>query len=271
VTLKQALLQMVEGSAERQALDAGEIDAIIDHADSNVILLPGARRALREVGNEAAIANRLLAGLPREEYRLLLPGLEPVTLRLGEVIQEPGVLIRHVYFPVDCTVRILASVGDDRTMEVGLVGREGMVGASFVLGAQASSVRARVDESGTAMRMKVALFDREFRRCTRLQQLLYRYADDKLALARQAVACNQFHSLQARLARCLLLTSDRVLAKELALTQEVLAGLLGVRRGAINAAVVPLQSGKLIGYVRGKIRILDRKGLEAAACSCYRS
>ena len=245
MTLKTALLRLVEGGPERQALDAGEIDAIIDYG--NVILLPGARRALREAGNHAAIANRLLAALPREEYQSLLPGLEPVTLRPGEAIQEPGAAIRHVYFPVDCGVRILALVGDDQSMEVGLVGCEGMVGVSWVLGAEVSSIRALVEESGTAMRMKVALFDREFRRCTRLQQVLYRYADAKLAQARQSVACNQFHCVQSRLARCLLMSSDRVLSGELHLTQEVLAGLLGVRRGTVNAAVIPLQRRKLIG------------------------
>jgi len=273
MTLKSALLRLVEGSPEREALDAGEVDAIIDYGNGNgngnVILLPGARRALREVGNEAAIANQLLAALPREEYRRLLPLLEPVALRAGDVIQEPGVPIRHVYFPVDCVVRLLAAVQEGH-LEVGVVGRDGMVGVSYVLGAQVSSVRATVYESGAAVRIKVALFDQEFRRCTCLQQELYRYADAKAAQARQGAACSQFHSVQSRLARCLLMTQDRVLSKELCLTQESLAGLLGVRRGAVNEAVAPLQRRGLIAYVRGKITILERQGLEAAACSCYR-
>ena len=267
--LQDALLRLVRGSPEHQALEAGEIDAVIDYATSNVILLPAARRALRETGNEASIANRLLAALPRTEYLRLLPSLEPLTLRAGEVIQEAQAPIRHVYFPVDCLVCLLAPAAGNQAREVGLVGREGMVGISLALGVDVSSVRAFVQEGGTAMRMKAALFDQEFRLCPRLQRALHRHADAKLALARQAVACNHFHSIEARLARWVLITSERVLSKDLSLTQSHLGDMLGVRRGTINGVVAPFQSRNLIRYARGKIRILDRKGLEAIACSCY--
>ena len=270
VKLQDALLRLAKGGPEREAIDAGEIDAVIDYASSNVILLPAARRALRQVGNEASIANRLLAALPHAEYLRLLPCLEPLTLRPGEVIHEAQAPIRYVYFPVDCLVCLLAPGDDSRALEVGLVGREGMVGISLALGIDVSSVRAMVQESGTAMRMKAALFEQVFRQCPQLQRDLYRYVDAKLALARLMVACNRFHPIEARLARWLLIASDRVMAKDLSLTQASLADMLGVRRATINEAITPFQSRGLIRYSRGKIRILDRKGLEAAACNCYR-
>ena len=154
-------------------------------------------------------------------------------------------------------------------MEVGLVGREGMVGISLALGSERASVRALVQASGTAMRMKAARFRKVFEHCPPLQRETYRYAYAKLAMARQTVACNHFHAIGARLARWLLMTADRVLSDEFLLTQAFLADMLGVRRGAVNAAAGPLQERKLIRYTRGRIRILDRKGLEAASCRCY--
>lgn len=276
VTPKNVLLRLPKGGPEQQAVEAGEIDAIIDYPGGNVILLPAARRALREAAKrtsaanrEASVANSLLAALPHADYQHLVASLEPLTLRFGEVLQEPGVPIRYVYFPVDCAISLLATVEGARALEVGLVGREGMIGISFALGIDVSSVRALVQVTGTAVRMKAARFREALRQCPSLQRELYHYADAKLALARQIVACNCFHSVEARLARWLLTISDRVLSAEFFLTQVFLAQMLGVRRGTVNAAAGPLRQRKLIGYSRGKIRILDRKGLEAAACPCY--
>jgi CRP-like cAMP-binding protein len=272
--------RLAKGGPEQQAIEAGEIDAIIDHANSNVILLPAARRALRELANrasaaktqapsEASIANTLLAALPRKDYLGLLPGLEPVTLKFGEVLHEPGVPIRHVYFPIDCVISLLTTVEAHHALEVGLVGHEGMVGISLALGTDVSSVRALVQATGTAMRMNAARFHETFQQCLPLQRELYRYAYAKLALARQTVACNAFHAVEARLARWLLMTSDRARSEEFFLTQTFLADMLGVRRTTVNEAARPLRRRKLISYSRGKIRILDRKRLEAAACGCY--
>jgi len=269
VTARNVLLRLAKGGPEQRAVDAGEIDAVIDYANSNVILLPAARRALRERGNEASIANRLLAALPHAEYLRLLPGLEPLTLRSGEVLYEPGAAIRHVYFPVDCVVRLLAAVDGHPALEVGLVGRDGMVGISLALGVGVASARALVQESGTAMRMKAALFELELRRCPQLQRDLYRYSDAMLALATQTVACNRFHAVEARLARFLLMTSDCVLSADLSLTQSFLADMLGVRRATLNEAATPLQRRNLIRYTRGRIKVLDKKGLAAASCPCY--
>jgi PAS domain S-box-containing protein len=215
------------------------------------------------------IANHLLAALPRRDYLDLLAGLEPVTLTYGMVLYEPEDAIRHVFFPVDCLVSLLTTVEDRQATEVGLVGREGMVGIALALGSELTSVRALVQASGTAMRMKAARFRKVFEQCLPLQHEVYRYAYAKLAMARQTVACNQFHAIEARLARWLLMTSDRVRSEEFLLTQRFLANMLGVRRGSVNAAAGALQERKLIRYSRGRIRILDRKGLEAASCRCY--
>ena len=273
----EGLLQgLPKNSPASKAVDAGEIDAVIDYAGSNVVLLPAARRALREEegqtfapSEEPSIANTLLAALPRAEYQRLLAGFEPLTLRSGEVLHQQGAPAPHVYFPVDCVVSLLATVEGDQGLEVGLVGHEGMVGISVVLGAEASSVRARVLASGTALRMKAGRFLSAFRQCPPLQRELYRYVHAKLALARESVACNCFHAVEARLARWLLTMGDRAGSEEFFLTQASVADLLGVRRATINEAVGPLQRRGLFSFSRGRIRIFDRKSLEAVACLCY--
>lgn len=277
--MKNALPRLAKGSPEHQAIEAGEIDAIIDHASSNVILLPAARRALRELAgrpaaanldaaNEVPMANGLLAALPPAEYQYLIARFEPVTLHAGEVLQEPGAPIEYVYFPQDCVICLMASV-DPQVLEVGLVGNEGMVGISLALGREVSSARALVQGAGAAFRMKAARFQQALGQCLSLQRELHRFADKKLALARQTAACNRFHAIEARLARCLLMTGDRVRLAVFFLTQACLADMLGVRRATVNAAAGLLQRRNLIRYSRGRIRILDRAGLEAAACACY--
>jgi CRP-like cAMP-binding protein len=262
------LLRLPKGGPEQKAIDAGEIDAVIDYSSSNVILLPAAQRALREAAAKASIANRLLAALPAADYQRLLPGLEPLTLKSGEMLDETGVPTRDVYFPIDCVISLQATAEGDRALEVGLVGYEGMVGISLVLG-EVASIRAVVQVSGTALRMKAASFREAFRQSLPLQRALLRYAHAELALERQTAACNFFHAVEARLARRLLMTSDRVRSVEFVLTQALLAKMLGVRRATVNEAAGPFQQRRLISYCRGKITILDRKGLEAASCRCY--
>jgi PAS domain S-box-containing protein len=223
----------------------------------------------QQAATQDRIANSVLLALPRKDYVGLLDGLEPITVTYGTVLYEPGELIGHVYFPVDCIVSLLTTVEARQAMEVGLVGREGMVGISLALGTEVSSVRALVQATGTAMRMKAARFHKGFEQSPTLRRELYRYTYAKLALARQIIACNHFHAVEARLARWLLMTSDRVMSDEFFLTQAFLADMLGVRRGTVNAAAGPLQQRELIRYSRGRIRILDRAGLEAASCRCY--
>jgi CRP-like cAMP-binding protein len=271
---------LAKGGPEQRAIEAGEIDALVDHASGNVILLPAARRALRETAdrasaadrgaaNEASVANSVLAQLPLRDYLNLLDGLEPVTLAYGAVLYEPGELIGHVYFPIDCLVTMLTTVDTRQAIEVGLVGREGMVGIALATGTDVSSVRALVLGTGTALRMEAARFREAFERCAPLQRELYRHMCVMLAQARQTVACNRFHTVEARLARWLLMIGDRAVSQEFLLTQAFLADMLGVRRAEVNQAAGAFQERKLISYSRGRIRILDRKGLEAAPCRCY--
>jgi CRP-like cAMP-binding protein len=273
-------MSFAKGGPEQQAIEAGEIDAIVDHGSKNIILLPAARSALREAANQASAANReaanrasvvnsVLAALPLRDHVGLLDGLEPVTLAHGTVLVEPGELIEHVYFPIDCLIYVLSTVETGQAIEVGLVGREGMVGVALVLGEDVSSVRALVQEAGTALRMTAGRFRKEFEQRVPLQRELYRYTCAMLAQARQTVVCNRFHAVEARVARWLLMTSDRSLSKEFFLTQAFLADVLGVRRAEVNEAAGALQKRKIIAYTRGKIKIVDRKSLEAAACSCY--
>jgi PAS domain S-box-containing protein len=228
--------------------------------------LPGLEQ---KAAKQGAISNTLLAALPRNDYAALLDGLQPVTLTYGTVLYEPGELIGHVYFPIDCVVSLLATVGDRQAMEVGLVGREGMAGISLAFGTDVASVRGLVQAGGSALRMKSERFRKGFEQSLPLQREVYRYTYAKLALARQTAACNRFHAVEARLARWLLMTSDRVGSEEFFLTQAFLADMLGVRRAGVNEAAGAVQVRKLISYSRGKIRILNRKGLEAAACQCY--
>jgi CRP-like cAMP-binding protein len=223
----------------------------------------------RRAAKGGPIANSLLAALPRKEYQRLCAGLEAVTLTYGEVLFEPGEPIRHVYFPNDSLVSLLTTVEGHQALEVGLVGREGMVGITLALGADLASVRALVQGTGTAMRMNAERFRKELRRSLPLQREVQRFTHEKLAQARQTAACNRFHVVEARLARWLLMTRDRLGSDQFFLTQALLADMLGVRRVGVSAAARALQQRKLIRYNRGTIRILDRKGLEAASCRCY--
>ena len=218
---------------------------------------------------QVPVANSLLASLPRKDYLRLLAGLEPVTLTFGEIVYEPGKPIRHIYFPNDALVSLLTLADGHLALEVGMVGPEGMVGTPVPLGINVSSVRALVQGSGTALRMTTARFRKEFRDCPPLQRALYRYIHVLMAQVTQTAACNRFHMVEARLARWLLMTRDRVRANEFRLTQEFLAHMLGVRRVGVTKAAGALQRQKLIRYSRGEINILDGKGLEAASCQCY--
>lgn len=221
------------------------------------------------IGTVLKIENSLLAAVPRKAYRSLLAGLEPVTLTFGEVLYEPGQTIRHVYFPGASLVSLLTLADGHLALEVGLIGREGMVGIPLVLGHSQSSVRALVQGTGTALRMDSARFLEEFRSCLPLQREVYRYVHALMAQISQTAACNRFHVVETRLARWLLMTHDRVKSDRFRMTHEFLGHMLGVRRVGVTRAAQALQKHSLIRYSRGDITVLDRAGLEAAACECY--
>jgi CRP-like cAMP-binding protein len=216
------------------------------------------------------VENYLLAGLSRKADRRVRAGLEPVTLTYGEVLYEPGQAIRHVYFPGSGVVSLLALVDGRLALEVGMVGREGMVGVPVVLGARRSPIRALVQGTGTALRMGAARFCSEFDANRSLQRELYRYTHGLMTQVSQTAACNRFHVLEMRLARWLLMTHDRVAADQFHMTHDFLGHMLGVRRVGVTKAAQSLQQRGLIRYSRGDITVTDRKGLEAAACECYR-
>lgn len=233
--------------------------------------LPRNKQPRLKAANRPTAANLALAALPHKEYQRLLTGLlEPVQLTYGQVLYEPAGQIGHVYFPTDCLVSLLTAVDNGRSLEVGMVGNEGMVGMPMVLGIGVSAVRALVQGSGTALRMTAARFRAEFRKNLPLQRALFHYTHLLMAQVSQTAACNRFHPAEARLARWLLMTSDRLRTDEFRLTHEFLAHMLGVRRVGVTKAASVLESKDLIDYSRGHIRILDRKRLEAASCLCYR-
>lgn len=217
----------------------------------------------------ASVSNGLLAALPRNRYQRLPPGLEPVTLEFGQVLYEPGGRIREVYFPSDCVVSLLTLVEGRRAVEVGLVGHEGMVGIPLALGIDVSPIRALVQGTGAALRMKAADFRKALRQHPALQRAVHRYTNALMAQITQTAACNRFHVVEARLARWLLMTRDRTQSAHVHLTQEFLSHMLGVRRVGVTQAASTLQKRKLIEYRRGDISILDQAGLEAASCVCY--
>jgi CRP-like cAMP-binding protein len=214
-------------------------------------------------------ANLLLAALPPDELAHMLPALEQVHVDVGSVLSHPGDLIHHIYFPHDCLISLLGVAEGRMTLEVGLVGREGMLGATVALGHETSQVRAIVQRAGSASRMEAAAFRAEFTRNPSLQRVLYRYTDSLLAQAIQIAVCSRFHVLEARLARSLLITRDRLQSDKFHLTHEFLAHALGVRRVGVTKAASALQQQGLIIYSRGNIEIIDHDGLTAASCTCY--
>ncbi len=222
-----------------------------------------------ELMTDPGLKNKILASLPPELFERLAGVLEPASLKFGQVLYEPGKAIGHVYFPLDCLISLLTTVDKRRSLEVGMVGNEGMAGMPFILGMGVSGVRALVQGGGEALRTAAAPFRIEFDRNPALQEALYRYMYALMAQISQTAACNRFHEAQPRLARWLLMTRDRVMSDVFPLTHEFLAHMLGMRRVGVTQAASALRRRKLIRYQRGEIRILDLKGLKAKSCSCY--
>ena len=215
------------------------------------------------------IANQLLAALPKKDYQALQRHLEEIPLVFEEILYRPNVLISDVYFPNSGIVSLLAGVNERSTLEVGLVGNEGMIGLGVFLGVNSSINRAVVQGSGSAMKMKATALRKECNNGGVLTQLLRRYSHSVLMQITQSAVCNQFHSIDQRLARWLLMTHDRMASDEFQITQEFLANMLGARREGVSIAAGDLQRRKLIQYTRGRLRVLDRAGLEATSCGCY--
>ena len=212
--------------------------------------------------------NRLLVALPRDEYDRLLPHLQKVSLPLRTILYEANGSITHVFFPINGVVSLVIQDGVF-TLEVGIIGNEGIVGSPVFLGSDRSPTRAIAEIEGAALRMEAKVFQKEMKRSGPLHGLVQRHTQTMINQISQSIVCNHRHSVEKRMCRWLLMSHDRVGADEFALTHEFLAQMLGVRRPTVTAVAGNLQKARLIRYHRGKITVLERKGLEAASCECY--
>jgi CRP-like cAMP-binding protein len=215
--------------------------------------------------------NRLLEALPESDLRRVLAGCETVDLAFGDVLYAPGERLSDVHFPISGFISLIMPVDASASLEVGLVGNEGMFGIPLVLGVDMSPVRAVVQGGGRALRLGAAIFQDEMERSEALRREMRRYAFVHLCQLAQTAGCTRFHVVEARLARWLLMTQDRAHANAFHITQEFMAMMLGVRRVGVTKAASALQKRGLIHYSRGDLKVIDRRGLKAASCACYKA
>jgi CRP-like cAMP-binding protein len=213
--------------------------------------------------------NSLLAALPDPEWRRWELLLEEVDMPLGHVMYESGAALTHVYFPTTSIVSLLYVMEDGDSAEIAVVGNEGLVGVSLFMGGESTPSRAVVQSAGRGLRLEAQLMKDEFNRAGPVLHLLLRYTQALMTQMSQTSVCNRHHSLDQQLCRWLLLSLDRLRANELAMTQELIANMLGVRREGVTEAASKLQQAGLISYSRGRITVLDRPGLEKRTCECY--
>jgi CRP-like cAMP-binding protein len=218
---------------------------------------------------KAMLGNDLLAALPKESHERLVPHLEPINFSLGDVVYESGARMRYVYFPTTSHISLLYTMIDGSTAEMGLVGKEGVVGIALFMGGETTPNRAMVQGGGEAFRMKSKAMLDEFKRGGEFQHLLLRYTQALITQISQTAVCNRLHSVEQRLCRWLLMTHDLAQSDELQMTHEFISNMLGVRREGVTMAARRLQEMKMISYVRGHISILDRPQLLAHVCECY--
>jgi CRP-like cAMP-binding protein len=214
--------------------------------------------------------NLLLAALPEADFARLESNLELVSMPLGHVLYESGNQLQHVYFPADCIVSLLYVMEDGHSAEIAIVGNEGVVGVALFMGGETTPSRGIVQSAGYAFRLTGRLLKAEFFQAGPLQRLLLRYTQALLTQMAQTAACNRHHTVDQQLCRWLLLSLDRLSSDELVMTQELIANMLGVRREGVTEAAGQLQKLGLIHYSRGRIKVLDRPGLEKKSCECYR-
>lgn len=224
---------------------------------------------IRAPAQQSAAQNQLIARLETPERLRLLAHCEMVQLRPAEVLSEPGAPVRHVYFPVQGFISMVALIEGNRGVEVGMVGNEGMLGSQIVLGVAVAPLHALVQGAGACLRMRTDACRSELTRSPALLDALHRYLYVQMAQMAISAGCLRFHLLGPRLARWLLMRHDHAAADSFPVTQDALAYMLGVRRAGISAAASAMQERGLIHYSRGDFTVLDRRALQAMACSCY--
>ena len=229
--------------------------------------LPGARVAAKSP--HSPNQNQLLHALPAPEFERLLPHLELVPMRLGDVLYEPGGQLQHAYFPSTSIVSLHYLTESGSSAEIAGVGNEGVVGVSLFMGGNTTPSSAMVQTAGHAYRLERRLLKQEFDLSGPAQRLLLRYTQALMTQMTQTAVCNRHHSVEQQLCRWLLVTLDRIPTGELVMTQELIASMLGVRREGITEAAGRLQGDGLISYRRGHISVLKRAGLEDRVCECY--
>ena len=213
--------------------------------------------------------NHLLAALPPSEFERIAPHLELVTMSLGDVLYESGGQLKHVYFPTDSIVSLLYVMEDGASAEIAVVGNEGILGISLFMGGETTPSRAVVQSKGFSYRMPAQHLKLEFNRAGPMMHLLLRYTQALITQMSQTAVCNRHHSVDQQLCRWLLLSLDRLATDELAMTQELIANMLGVRREGVTEAAGKLRDLGIIQYSRGHIKVLDRPKLEQHVCECY--
>jgi CRP-like cAMP-binding protein len=232
-------------------------------------MVPLPKSAVNLAPKPSPLQNHLLAALPAVEFERLVPHLEGVSMPLGDLLYEPGSQLRHAYFPTTSIVSLHYVTESGATAETAGVGNEGVVGVSLFMGGDTTPSSAVVQTAGYGYRLDQRLLKLEFDRAGVMQRLLLRYTQALMTQMAQTCACNRHHALEQQLCRWLLLTLDRLPTQELTMTQELVAGMLGVRREGVTEAAGNLQRAGLISYRRGHISVLDRRGLEAQSCECY--
>ena len=216
-----------------------------------------------------SVRNHLLSALPPAQWKRWKPDLELVDMALGQVVYESGRVMTHVYFPTTAIVSLLYVMENGASAEIAVVGNEGIVGVSLFMGGGSTPSRAVVQSAGQGYRLKAESMQAEFDRGGPVLHLLLRYTQALITQMAQTAVCNRHHSLDQQLCRWLLLSLDRLNGAELVMTQELISNMLGVRREGVTEAALKLQKAGLIRYARGRIKVLDRAGLEGRTCECY--
>ena len=224
----------------------------------------------KTIHTDNALMNHLLAAIPADELTRIKPHLEPVALHLGEVIYESGEQLEYVYLPTTAIVSLLYIMENGSTAEIAMAGNDGLVGIALYMGGSTTPNRAVVQSAGNAFRLRSKVLQSEFGRGGVFQNILLRYTQYLMTQISQTAVCNRLHSVEEQLCRWLLINHDLLQTNKLIMTHDLIANMLGVRREGVSIAAGHLQQKGLIKYVRGTITMLDRKGLETAACECYK-